>query len=135
VLDHLARQVPVVIQGACYAPDAVLGAMVHNIVAAAVAGQGEPPGRLTVTHPTRWSRGQIDALIDAVRSAARGSGLQLIPNAVAVAVAIGHALGHPLADGAAVAVLDIGAPGYTKWRWSVVGACRWTCRPRRSSAA
>jgi hypothetical protein len=70
-----------------------------------------PPGRLTVTHPTHWSRGQIDALIDAVRSAARGSGLQLIPNAVAVAVAIGHALGHPLADGAAVAVLDIGAAG------------------------
>ena len=95
-------------------PDAVLGAMVHNVVAAVAAGKGEPPGRA--------HRGPPDPLVArADRRTDRcggvggpgSGGLQLIPNAVAVAVAVAvdHAIGDPLAEDDAIAVVDIGAAG------------------------
>jgi molecular chaperone DnaK (HSP70) len=91
-------------------PVRALRAMVQGVTAAVAAGQGGDPARLTVTHPTPWSAGQVAALADAVRPVIPVGALQLIPTAIAAAV--DYTVDHPLADGAAVGVVDVGATGF-----------------------
>ena len=87
VLGNVAARTPVVIDSAGYPAAAVLGTMVHNVLAHVTDSQGEPPQRVTVTHPTHWAADEVAALADAVRPVTPGVGtLQLVPNLIAAAM-------------------------------------------------
>ena len=55
VLGNVAARTPVVIDGASYPADAVLATMVHNVLTQVTDSRGEPPQRVTLTHPTHWT--------------------------------------------------------------------------------
>ena len=111
ILDHIASGGPVLIGGTSYSAAVFLGAMVHSVLVHLTNNEGEPPRRVTLTHPTTWAADQVAALADAVRPATRGTGaLELLPNLVAAT--IGHVATHPLGDGAALAIVDVGATGF-----------------------
>ena len=55
VLGNVATRTPILIDGASYPADAVLGTMVHNVLTHVTESQGEPPQRVMLTHPTHWT--------------------------------------------------------------------------------
>ena len=111
VLGNVAARTPVVIDSAGYPADAVLGTMVHNVLAHVTDSRGEPPQRVTVTHPTHWAADEVAALADAVRPVTAGVGtLQLVPNLIAAAMH--YASTHTMLDGDTVAIVDVGATGF-----------------------
>ena len=111
VLGNVAARTPVVIDSAGYPADAVLGTMVHNVLAHVTDSRGEPPQRVTVTHPTHWAADEVAALADAVRPVTAGVGtLQLVPNLIAAAMH--YASTHTMVDGDTVAIVDVGATGF-----------------------
>ena len=111
VLGNVAARTPVVIDSAGYPAAAVLGTMVHNVLAHVTDSQGEPPQRVTVTHPTHWAADEVAALADAVRPVTPGVGtLQLVPNLIAAAMH--YASTHTMLDGDTVAIVDVGATGF-----------------------
>ena len=111
VLGNVAARTPVVIDSAGYPAAAVLGTMVHNVLAHVTDSRGEPPQRVTVTHPTQWAADEVAALADAVRPVTPGVGtLQLVPNLIAAAMH--YASTHTMLDGDTVAIVDVGATGF-----------------------
>ena len=110
ILNLVAERAPVLIDGATHPADAVLGTMVHHVLAHISGSYGGPPQRVTLTYPTHWTPDQVAALADALRPVMPAGTMQLRPNLVAAAIGYGSL--NPVDDGTAVALVDVGAAAF-----------------------
>jgi actin-like ATPase involved in cell morphogenesis len=102
---RLGNPTPVVLGGQSYAVTALLGTLLRDVVQKVIDTEGEPPDRVVLTHPANWGPFRR-ALFEEVP---RYAGLTNPPMVTEPEAAAAHyARSRQLADGAIVAVYDLG---------------------------
>jgi molecular chaperone DnaK len=96
---------PLLVGGSPIAAEALTARLARAVVASVAEREGAPPERITVTHPAAWGPFKLDLLRQAMRMAdLREVGFLSEPEAAAWE----YAATRPVADGARIAVYDLG---------------------------
>lgn len=96
---------PILLAGSPMSPQALMARTLRWVVDQVTAQQGGPPTTITATHPANWGPYKLDLFHQAMRLADLGDAAML---AEPVAAAAHYASHERVADGAAVAVYDLG---------------------------
>lgn len=102
---RLGEPAPVVLGGRAYQVVDLVAAVLRHVYDEAVRHQGSPPDSVRLTHPATWSRPRLARLLEA---AAKAGLPQAVLIAEPVAAAMSYASEVGVADGAHVAVYDLG---------------------------
>lgn len=102
---RIGDDVPVVLDGAQYMPETLLGMVLAHIVETVAIREGGPPHALAVCHPAKWGPLRTERLRSAIRKVHRGP-FQLVSEPHAAAVH--YASRERVPAGANVAVYDLG---------------------------
>lgn len=102
---RIGDHVPILVAGTPYSPQALTARLLSWVLAQATERLGEPPERVTLTHPANWGSFKLDLLrqaADLADLAARG----FCPEPVAAAMQ--YASRTRVGDGDRIAVYDLG---------------------------
>ncbi|HUS20489.1 MAG TPA: Hsp70 family protein [Aeromicrobium sp.] len=103
---RLGDSTPLVLSGAPYSADRLMGVMIRHVVKAATQAEGEPPAHVVVTHPSNWQAFKIDLLRQAAVAAAAPAPVSLLEEPVAAAIYYAHS--GRINVGELVGVYDLG---------------------------
>jgi molecular chaperone DnaK len=102
---RLGDTTPILLGGVPYSAEALMGRLLRAVVDEVSTREGGPPGAICVCHPANWGPYKTDLLQQAVRIAdLENTSLSTEPEAAAVF----YAGQQRMADGAVVAVYDLG---------------------------
>jgi molecular chaperone DnaK (HSP70) len=102
---NLRSGLPVLVGGAPYAAGDLLAALLRDVLARVLDRRGAAPEVVALTYPATWDASRLESF----RVVARAAGLaDPLCTTEPEAAAAHFAAGHPLAEGAALAVYDLG---------------------------
>ncbi|WP_316689150.1 Hsp70 family protein [Pseudonocardia sp. H11422] len=102
---RLGDPTPVMLGGSPYAVTALLGTLLHDVVARVSETEGAAPGRVVLTHPANWGPFRRE-LFEEVPQLAGLSSPRMVTEPEAAAAH--YAASRQLADGDVIAVYDLG---------------------------
>ncbi|MCB0972999.1 MAG: Hsp70 family protein [Actinobacteria bacterium] len=102
---RIGDDVPIVLDGAQYMPETLLGMVLAHIIETVTIQEGGPPTALAVCHPAKWGPLRTERLRGAIRNVHRGP-FHLVSEPHAAAVH--YASRERVPAGANVAVYDLG---------------------------
>ncbi|MEJ2890048.1 Hsp70 family protein [Actinomycetospora aeridis] len=102
---RLTDPTPFLLDGAPFAASALLGVLLRRVVDLAAEREGGAPDGIVLTHPATWGVAEREAFTGVGASLGLGE-IALVP--APVAAAVGHTEGRVLAEGATVAVVEVG---------------------------
>ncbi|HKE51502.1 MAG TPA: Hsp70 family protein, partial [Actinomycetes bacterium] len=103
---RLGDTTPILLAGAPYSAEALMGRLLRSVVEGVTAREGGPPDRICVSHPANWGPYKIDLLHQAVRISNLEQPVTFITEPEAAAVFYAH--DRHIEPGALVAVYDLG---------------------------